>query len=145
MTDDRTAFLAGDRPDDVVIYLSDATVDDPGPLEPYAERVPGGLVLVVDGQTGRELFGVATGTSAMDFAGTAMGTDGHVDPDLTGGECPGAGDGADHAVRFLLAFSEEEHDDADDWYGEGEVIHAYAQCECGTAYSRRWLAGERRD
>jgi hypothetical protein len=27
-------------------------------------------------------------------------------------------------------------------YAEGDVVHAYAQCACGTAYSDRWVVDD---
>ena len=156
MTDACSEFLAGDRPDDVVLFLSDRTVDDPGPLLEYGERVDDGVVLVMDGETGRSVFQSATEMDAMAFAGKAMRTDGVIHPDLTGGDCPKAGpdeddaDGTDeedfdgpHYARFVFAFAEEENPDVGGRYADGDVIHAYAHCSCGAAYSQNWTAGER--
>ncbi len=140
MDDAREAFLAGERLDDIVIYLADDTVDDPDRLREYGHRVEDGLVLVLDGETGRQVFQTATGMGAMAFAKTAMETTGEIDRDLTGGECPNCEDGT---VRVLLAFAEGQNEEVGGQYGEGDVIHAYAQCSCGTAYSQRWVAGTR--
>jgi hypothetical protein len=30
-----------------------------------------------------------------------------------------------------------------DIYAEGDVIHGYVSCSCGTAYSDKWVVGER--
>lgn len=148
MNDRRSAFLDGERPEDVAIYLSNDAVDDPAALAGYGESVEGGLVLVLDGEQGRSVFETATGTGAMAFAGRARGREGRVRRDLTGGECPDAGDGEDdadedHRARFLLAFAEEQKEDMDGPYGEGDVVHAYVACTCGTSYSDRWIAGDR--
>ena len=140
MTDARAEFLAGQRPEDVAIYLADAAVDDPSTLDSYGERVDDGTLIVVDGEKGRSAFQAATGMDAMGFAKQAMGADGEISEELTGGTCP---EGEDHATRFVFAFAEEQNEEVGGLYGEGDVIHAYAQCECGTAYSHKWIAGER--
>jgi hypothetical protein len=75
----------------------------------------------------------------MDFAGTAMGTEGQVERDLTDGTCP-EGDGPDHYAKFVFAFAEEHHPEMEGLYAEGEVVHAYAACACGTTYAEKWLA-----
>ena len=56
MTDARAEFLAGERPEDVALFLSDRVVDDPAVLLEYGEEVPGGVLLVMDGETGRSVF-----------------------------------------------------------------------------------------
>ncbi len=133
-------FLAGERPDDVAIYLSDDAVTDPDRLVTVGERVPDGVVIVVDGDRGRAAFQSATGVGAMEFAGAAMGRDGEIDRTLTDGRCPDAADDeSDHAVRFLLAFAEERDESVGGIYADGDVIHAYAACGCGTAYSEKWV------
>jgi hypothetical protein len=143
MTDSkRDAFLAGERPEDVAFFLAEDAVDDLGKLEDYGESVPGGIVIVVDGDDGRNAFQAATGKDPMAFAKQAMAEEGVVSPSLTGGTCP-EGEGPDHGTRFVFAFAEEENEEVGGLYGEGDVIHAYAQCECGTAYSQKWVAGER--
>jgi len=148
---DRDAFLAGDRPDHVALFLADSFVSGDS-LAEYGESVPDGTLLVVPGDTGRSVFQTATGMEAMGFAKRAMGTEGHIDADLAGGECPAASgeaksdedDGdADHDVEFVFAFAEEQNEEVGGLYGEGDVIHAYAYCDCGTAYSDKWVAGER--
>jgi len=147
MTNKLDEFLAGDRPDDVALFLADAYVDDPGALDDHGTRVDGGVVLVVDGERGREVFNSITGADAMAFAREAGATDGGVAPDLSGGECPEADDAATegdgHAVQFVFAFAEARNDDVGGIYAEGDVIHAYARCVCGAGYSKRWVAGDR--
>lgn len=140
MTEAREEFLAGERTDDVALFLADAAVDTPEKLDEFGERVDGGRLLIVDGEAGRAAFRSATGTDAMGFAKEAMGTEGRIDRSLTGGACP---DAEDDDVRFVFAFAEEQNEDVGGLYAEGDVIHAYAQCDCGTAYSHKWVVGER--
>ncbi len=139
MSEQRSSFLAGDSPDDVALYLADSYVDA-GRLESVGDRVEHGVVIVVDGERGRGAFQAATGVEAMSFARTAMQTEGTIDHDLTGGTCPEGDSDEDHGVQFIFAFAEEQNKDAGGLYAEGDVIHAYAHCTCGTAYSDRWLA-----
>jgi hypothetical protein len=142
MTDsDRAAFLAGERPEDVLIYLNDAAVSHPDALEAHGERTDDGIVLVLPGDQARGLFQQAAGIDPMNFAKQAMGTDGDVDADCLGGTCPDA-DGGEHDARFIFAFAEEQNEEVGDIYAEGDVIHAYASCSCGTAYADKWVAGE---
>jgi hypothetical protein len=129
------AFLAGDRPDHVAIFLTDDSLDDDGTIADYGRAVEGGVVLVVPGEKGRQLFSAGTGMDAMAFAKEAMGTDGDIDRDLTGGSCPDCG--AD--VAFVLAFAEAQNEEVGGIYAEGDVIHAYAACPDGTAFSDRWV------
>jgi len=138
----REAFLAGDRPDDVVLFLAEE-VTDAGILADHrtAERVEGGVVVVVDGERGRRVFQRATGLEAMAFA-TGADRAGTVDRDLAGGTCPDAGDGGEHPPAYVLAFLEEQNEAAGGRYAEGDVVHAYARCDCGTTYSERWLSGQ---
>ncbi|HKJ60193.1 MAG TPA: DUF5807 family protein [Halobacteriales archaeon] len=140
----RDAFLAGERPGDVAIFLADAHLRNAEALADLAERVEGGYVLVVDGERGRRLFPKVAGGAPMEFAQEATKREGAVDRDLTGGTCPDAeGDGnEEHAVRFVLAFAQEQTDDVGGPYEEGDVIHAYARCACGVAYSDRWVVGD---
>ncbi|RRJ28420.1 DUF5807 family protein [Halocatena pleomorpha] len=133
------AFLSGKRPDDVLIYLSDAAVSDGEALAEHGTRVDGGTVLVLPGDQGRSVFEQAVGVPPMTFAGTAMETDGTVRNDCTGGECPNADPETEHRVRVLLAFAEEQNEDAGGLYAEGDVIHAYAGCTCDATYSDRWV------
>ncbi|WP_255193279.1 DUF5807 family protein [Natronobeatus ordinarius] len=137
MSDAREEFLAGERPEDVALFLADSFVEDDR-LERFGDRVDGGYLLVVDGERGRNAFQAATGVGAMEFAGAAMGLEGIVDGDLTGGTCPNELEGGDHEVQFVFAFAEEQNEEVGGIYAEGDVIHAYAQCRCGTAYSDRW-------
>jgi hypothetical protein len=138
----RDEFLAGERPDDVALYLSESFVDDVDALTDRGERTDEGVVLVVEGDRGRSVFRSMTGMDAMDFAGTAMQNPGTVDRDLTTGECPNAADGPqDHHVEFTFAFAEEQNEDVGGLYAEGNVVHAYVYCSCGTAYADKWVAG----
>ena len=139
----RDEFLAGDRPDEVVLYLADETTDGSG-LADHGLETEAGVLLVLPGDQGRQAFSAGTGVDAMTFAGQAMGTEGEVAATLDGGVCPDDDeDGADHTLRFLLAFAEEQNEEVGGRYAEGAVVHAYAQCSCGTAYSDRWTVGER--
>jgi hypothetical protein len=155
---DRAAFLAGDRPDDVLLFVAESAVSGFAALAELGERVADGVVLVVEGERGREAFERATGLDPMAFAGDAMGTDGTVDPECSGGTCPaadaanaGGGDEEDsdghrtepHAARFLFAFAEERNEAAGGIYAEGDVIHAYVACTCGETYADKWVAGQR--
>ena len=143
MTDsDRAAFLAGDRPEDVLIYLDEAAVSNPDALEAHGERVEGGIVLVLPGEKARSVFQQAAGIDPMAFAKQAMGTDGEIDADCTGGTCP-EGEGPGHEARFVFAFAEEQNEEVGDMYAEGDVIHGYVSCSCGTAYSDKWVVGDR--
>ncbi|MFB6135743.1 MAG: DUF5807 family protein [Halobacteriaceae archaeon] len=136
----REQFLAGERPDDVALFLADDFLD--GDLD-AGERVDGGTLLVVDGESGRQVFQSVTGMEAMAFAREAMAEEGRVARDLTDGDCPGReGDAdGDHRPEFVFAFAEEQNPDVGGIYAEGAVIHAYVYCACGTAYSDRWVAG----
>jgi len=144
---DREQFLAGERPDDVAFFLHETAVSGIDALAEQGERAEDGVVLVVDGESGRRAFQSATGVDPMAFAQEAMGTEGTVDRNLTGGTCPGAG-GADsgdaegHEARLIFAFAEAQNADVEGLYAEGDVVHAYAACECGQRYSEKWLAGE---
>jgi len=154
---DRAAFLAGERPDDVLMYFAERAVSGVDTLADLGERTDEGVVLVVDGDRGRSAFQSATGLDPMAFAKDAMATEGSVAPDCTGGTCPAAdgtgdeaagtngGDGSSgaHEVRFVFAFAEERNDEAGGLYAEGDVVHAYVACACGETYSDRWVAGER--
>lgn len=142
MTSDREEFLAGDRPDDVAIFIADDAIDDETKLEDYGERVADGTLLVVEGERGRNAFLAATGVDAMAFAKEAMGTEGEIARDLTDGTCPESDDETGHDLRFVFAFAEEQNEDIGGIYAEGDVIHAYARCDCGTAYSEKWVVEE---
>jgi hypothetical protein len=138
----RDEFLAGERPDEVVLYFADETTDGSG-LADHGLQTPTGVLLVLPGEHGREAFSAGTGVDAMTFAGQAMGAEGEVAMTLDGGSCPADEGEAAHTLRFLLAFAEEQNEDVGGQYAEGAVVHAYAQCSCGAAYSDRWTVGER--
>jgi len=142
---ERAAFLAGERPDDVFMYFHEGSLSDIDALAGHGQRVDDGIVLVVEGDSGRSAFERATGIDPMAFAKRAMSTDGEVDPDCTGGTCPEDDeDGTDgHRAKFVFAFAQAQNEDVDGIYQEGDVIHAYVSCTCGAAYSQKWLAGER--
>lgn len=142
MDQQREAFLAGDRPDDVHIYIDEGSVSNLEALEPHGERVDGGIALVMDGEQARAVFQQATGIDPMALAQEAMGTDGEVDADCIGATCP-AGDGEEHFPKFIFAFAEEQNEEVGGLYAEGDVIHAYVACECGERYSDKWVACER--
>ncbi|WP_408957135.1 DUF5807 family protein [Natrinema sp. 74] len=141
MSNPREEFLAGERPDDVALFLADSYVSDDR-LERFGDRVDDGMLIVVDGESGRSAFQAATGTGAMEFAKSAMSNEGEIDDGLTDGRCPDADDGEEHAVQFVFAFAEEQNEEVGGIYAEGDVVHAYAQCSCGTAYSDRWNAAD---
>lgn len=134
-------FLAGERPDDVLVYLADETLGDRDALSTVGERAADGVVIVAPGEDGRRALRGAVGLDPMVFAREAMEVDGAIDRGCTTGACPADG-GGDHDVRFVFAFAEAENPDAGGLYAEGDVIHAYARCACGRAYSDRWVAGE---
>jgi len=136
----RREFLAGDRPDDICIYLREDGIADPDELADLGERTDDGVVLVLPGAKGRGAFESATGLDPMSFAGSAMDTDGHVHRHLTGGDCP-EGDDSEHGVRFVFAFAEAQNEEVGGIYAEGDVMHAYGVCECGDAYSEKWVVG----
>ena len=140
---DRDAFLAGDRPDDVLIYLSDAVVGNREALESVGEPVEDGVVLVVAGAEGRQALERAVDVDPMAVAQAAMDTEGTIAADCTDGTCPAAADPDGHAVQFVFAFVEARNPEAGGLYAEGDVVHAYAQCACGERYSDRWVAGTR--
>ncbi|WP_436929049.1 DUF5807 family protein [Halosimplex halobium] len=141
---DREEFLAGDRPEDVFMYFADDAVSGIDALAGHGERVDDGVVLVVEGDSGRSAFQRATDLDPMAFAKQAMPNEGTVDADATGGVCPDSDDTeGPHDARFVFAFAEEQNEEVEGLYQEGDVIHAYVQCTCGTAYSEKWLAGEK--
>jgi hypothetical protein len=147
MHETREQFLAGDRPDDVLIFFSETAVERLDRLAEVGESVSGGVVLVLAAEKGRTAFQQATDVDPMSLAGSAMGVEGEIAPDCTGGDCPAVVDegeqSAVHDPRFVFAFAEAQNEEVGDLYAEGDVIHAYALCECGTAYSQKWVAGER--
>lgn len=138
------AFLAGELPGTVAIYLADEHLTNAEALADRAERVEGGYVLVLPGERGRRLFPTVADDDPMAFARAASERDGAIDRELAGGTCPdaGGGDPAEHALRFLLAFSQEQTEGLGEPYASGDVVHAYAQCACGTAYADRWVVGD---
>jgi hypothetical protein len=151
-------FLAGERHEDVALFLTDAYLDSEGKLPKMGEAVDSGYVLVVDGDDGRRAFSAGTGMDAMEFARGAMETRGHISRDLDGGECPAATESADttsgdeaepgngdHEVEFIFAFSEAQNEEVGGLYAEGDVIHAYAHCACGVSYSDKWVVGSERE
>lgn len=139
----RDAFLAGERPDDVALFLAEQTIDDPDQLGAIAaaERVEDGVLLVVPGERGRAVLSRLTGRDAMEFAQAAGQTRSQIDRSLTDGTCPAAEDGS-HDVALVFAFVQPETEAADGLYAEGPVVHAYAACDCGTTYSERWVVQE---
>ncbi|MFC6769053.1 DUF5807 family protein [Natrinema soli] len=141
MSDQREAFLAGERLEDVALFLADSYVSDER-LEEFGERVDDGTLIVIDGERGRNAFQAATGTGAMEFAKSAMSNEGEIDDDLTGGRCPDAAADEEHTVQFVFAFAEAKNEEVGGIYAKGDVVHAYAQCTCGTAFSDRWNVGE---
>lgn len=139
---DLETFLAGRAPDHVVIVLADAVVDEPDVPDAYAERVDGGLALVLGGATGREVFERVTGQDPMAFARSAGDRDGRVSRDLSGGDCPDAEPGDapdDHLQRLLLSFAEAQNEAIGGLYAEGPEVHAYVECACGTRYADKWV------
>ena len=134
-------FLAGNRPDDILIYLHEEGVGSIDDLAEIGVRVEDGVVLVLPGEQGRSAFQRATGLDAMDFAGMAMDTDGVIAADCTGGECPDEDGSGDHYVKFVFAFVEEQNDAVGGLYAEGDVCHGYAACACGTTYSEKSVLG----
>jgi hypothetical protein len=149
-------FLAGKRLDDVALFLTHEYLDDEGKIANYGEDTDDGVVLVEPGEDGRRLFAAGTGMDAMRFAQGAMGAEGRIERDLSGGDCPaadagdadaprdegGEGGESDHRAKFVFAFAEAQNEEVGGLYAEGDVIHAYAQCECGQSYSDRWVVGE---
>lgn len=136
MASRRAAFLAGDRPEDVHVFLHESVVSNLDPLLDHGERVENGVALVVPGEDASSIFESATGIAPMAFARQAMDTDGDVADDCTDGTCPECG--ADEP-RFVFAFLEEQNDEAGGLYAEGPVMHGYAACQCGTYYSEKWV------
>ena len=145
MSDDRPSstlyetFLRGERPGDVLVYLHEGGVGSMSDLLEIGTRVDDGVVLVLPGEEGRSAFQQATGLGAMQFAGMAMGTGGGIDDDCTGGTCPEAANAPqeDHYVKFVFAFVEEQNESVGGLYADGDVIHGYAACACGTTYSEK--------
>jgi hypothetical protein len=164
----RKAFLAGERPDDVLVYVAARAVSGIEALADRGERTEKGVAFVLDGERGRRVAEQVLGTDPMDLASAAMDREGELDLVSLAGTCPAAEvdtgvDGASaaddvddvgadtdiddgssaHALRGVFAFAEERNPEAGGIYAEGDVIHAYAVCTCGTVYSDRWVAGNR--
>ncbi|MFB6075399.1 MAG: DUF5807 family protein [Haloarculaceae archaeon] len=138
---DLSEFLAAERPDEVAFFLRADAVDDVSALAEHAEQVGDGVVLVVPGDSGRSAFQSATGIDPMALARQAMENEGEIDLAAGEGVCPNEGDGDDHAPTFLFAFAEAQNEEVGGIYAEGDVIHAYAVCECGEYYSDKWVVG----
>ena len=138
-------FLAGERLDDVAIYINDSLLGDDHALGDVGQTVDSGIILVLDGENGRNAFQQATGVGAMQFAKEAMDRDGEVHTDLAGGVCPEADGENDpaHTIEFILSFAEAQNEEVGGLYADGDVIHAYAHCSCGVSFSHKWLAGSR--
>lgn len=151
-------FLAGERHEDVAVFIHAEATTDLDALADHGTEVDDGMVIVVPGDRGRSVFQSVAGLDPMGLASEARGTEGHVDRDLAGGDCPSAAEGAgsegagsegddsesatadaDHFARFVFAFSEAQNEDVDGIYTEGDVMHAYVQCACGTTYGDKWL------
>ncbi|MCO8267192.1 DUF5807 family protein [Haloferax prahovense] len=137
-----TEYLAGERLDDVALYLTHEYLDSQGKLPNMGVEVENGYVLVVPGDDGRRAFAAGTGMDAMEFAQTAMGNDGDIDDDLSGGTCPDAAEDENHEVKFIFSFAEAQNEEVGGIYEEGDVVHAYAKCTCGTTYSDRWVVDD---
>jgi len=137
-------FLAGDRLDDVAIYVDEQYLGESQSLAEAGETVESGVVLVIPGDTGRSAFESATGLGAMEFAKKAMGREGHIEPDLAGGVCPDDDDDGEHTVEFVFSFAEAQNEEVGGMYEEGDVIHAYAHCSCGVDFSQKWLVDSRK-
>ncbi|SDJ18553.1 hypothetical protein SAMN05216226_10127 [Halovenus aranensis] len=140
MNTQRAEFIAGQRPEDVHIYIDADAVSNIDALTEHGERTEDGIVLVMDGEQARGVFQSATGIDPMALAQEAMDTDGSVTADCTDGTCP-ADDS--HTAKFIFSFAEAQNDDVGGLYAEGDVIHAYAACECGERYSDKWVADDR--
>mgnify|MGYP006272643263 FL=1 len=141
--DNLEQFLAGERLDDVAIYIDEGQLGDDHNLGEAGKEVDTGIVLVVPGEAGRNAFKGATGIGAMEFAKEAMGRDGEIESTLAGGVCPDDDGDEAHNIEFVLSFAEAENEDVGGLYAEGDVIHAYAHCSCGVNFSHKWLAGSR--
>ncbi|KAB1187263.1 MULTISPECIES: DUF5807 family protein [Haloferax] len=135
-------YLSGERLDDVALYLTHEYLDSQGKLPNMGEEVENGYILIVPGDDGRRAFAAGTGMDAMEFAQTAMGNDGDIDRDLSGGVCPDATSDENHEAKFIFSFAEAQNEEVGGIYEEGDVIHAYAKCTCGTTYSDRWVVDD---
>ena len=142
---DLEEFLAGERLEDVVLFVSDAELDDDSRLRNVGEDRENGVLIVVDGERGRSAFQAGTGMDAMGFTREAMGTTGEIAVTLDDATCPAADGEADeaHELEFVFAFAEGKNEEVGGLYAEGDVIHAYAHCACGENFSHKWVVGER--
>jgi hypothetical protein len=143
MNPDRREFLDGERPADVLLFFAESAVSDLGTLSQHGEAVENGVALVLEAERGRSAFEGGTGIDPMTLAGAAMDAEGKIDLEAFDGECPETGGGAnadEHAPRLVFAFAEERNEEVGGIYAEGDVLHAYAVCECGSVYSERWVA-----
>jgi len=140
----REEFLAGERVEDIAFFLHEDSVGNVDALSEYAEQVEDGVVLVLDGDQGRSAFQSSTGLDPMALAKRAMGTDGEISRELTGGVCPNADEEPEenHTAKFVFAFAEEQNEEVGGIYEQGDVVHSYAVCTCGEAYSEKWVVGE---
>jgi hypothetical protein len=142
----REQFLAGERHDDVLMYFTGDSLTDSGSdtLAEKGEAVDDGYVLVVEGEKGRGAFQAATGIDPLGFSKRASGTDGEIAAELTDATCPHEGeDDETHDLKFIFSFSEAQNEEVGGIYAEGDVVHAYAACTCGEAYSDKWHIGSR--
>lgn len=142
MNTERRQFLDGERTEDVLVFFAESAVSDLGTLSQHGEQVQRGVVLVLEAERGRSAFEGATGVDPMTLADAAMDSKGKIDLQEFDGSHPEEEGGEEHALRFVFAFAEKQNEAVGGIYAEGDVIHAYAVCECGTAYSERWVAGE---
>jgi len=137
-------FLAGERHGDVTIFLhadANAELED---LAAAGIETDDGAFIVIDGEQGRSVFQTATGRDPVGLASEARENESHVEADLTGGECPSDEDeSSDHFSKYIFAFSEAQNEAVDGIYAEGDVMHAYVVCNCGTTYADKWLLDER--
>lgn len=141
MNPERQRFLDGELPEDVLIFFAESAVSDLGTLAQHGEQVSRGVVLILAAERGRSAFEGATGIDPMTLADAAMDSTGEIDLQGFEGSHPEAESDEEHAPRFVFAFAEEQNEEVGGIYAEGDVIHAYAVCECGTAYSDRWAVG----
>ena len=56
MNPERRAFLAGDEPDEVLVFFAESAVSDLGTLSQHGEQVSRGVVLVLEAERGRSAF-----------------------------------------------------------------------------------------
>ncbi len=45
-------------------------------------------------------------------------------------------------MKFIFSFAEAQNEEVGGIYEEGDVVHAYAKCTCGTTYSDRWVVDD---